>query len=124
MTSIAQAEIVGTFTDLPDGSISFLLAEIPDKYVIPLDLSQNPNYTHIDGSGVSYFSNNLDVASALNGTATLELRGGTGTAEITITCLGDTNYKATTLKFTVTVSEGGIAGESYTLPAHGYEFVF
>ena len=25
---------------------------------------------------------------------------------------------------TVTVSEGGIAGESYTLPAHGYEFVF
>ena len=105
VTSIAQAEIVGTFTDLPDGSISFLLAEIPDKYVIPLDLSQNPNYTHIDGSGVSYFSNNLDVASALNGTATLELRGGTGTAEITITCLGDTNYKATTLKFTVTVSE-------------------
>ena len=105
VTSIAQAEIVGTFTDLPDGSISFLLAEIPDRYVIPLDLSQNPNYTHIDGSGVSYFSNNLDVASALNGTATLELRGGTGTAEITITCLGDTNYKATTLKFTVTVSE-------------------
>ena len=25
---------------------------------------------------------------------------------------------------TVTVSEGGIAGQSYTLPAHGYQFVF
>ena len=25
---------------------------------------------------------------------------------------------------TVTVSEGSIAGKSYTLPAHGYEFVF
>ena len=102
MTNIARANLKASLSD--GGSKTFLLKDLPDTYTIGLNLDQNLGYTH-DSTDASFSSGNTDVATAVNGTAELEIKAEVGTAKITIRCLGDNNYNEGTFTFTVTVSE-------------------
>lgn len=102
VTNIAKADLQASLSD--GGSKTFLLKDLPGTYTIGLNLDQNLGYTH-DSKAASFSSGNTDVATAVNGTAELEIKAEVGTAQITIRCPGDNNYNEGTFTFTVTVSE-------------------
>ena len=102
-TEIQKANLKAAYEDLESGEVTLVLSAMGDTYTIPLDLTGNAGYTHSNGDGVTFLSGNTDVAFAKNSTATLELRGVAGEANITINCPGDDNYNPGTFTFTVKV---------------------
>ena len=99
---IQKAELQGTFADGKD-SVTYLLAEVPESHTIELDLSGNRNYA--PSMARTYTSDNDTVAYPINNNNTITLTGQVGTAEISIWCPGDANYKDRVFTFTITVSE-------------------
>lgn len=115
-TEIQKANLKAAYEDLESGEVTLVLSAMGDTYTIPLDLTGNAGYTHSNGDGVTFLSGNTDVAFAKNSTATLELRGVAGEANITINCPGDNNYNPGTFTFTVTVTDEK-AEIQYSAPA-------
>ena len=71
--------------------------------------------TTVSGASLSYISSNQAVATVVESTGVVSIVG-LGTATITATFAGDTNYKGSSGQYTLNVTDsGGVGGEDVTI---------